>query len=71
MYYTYDILQISDAHYRACLYAGLCVSGSNAEVMPAQWEYQIGPCVGVDMGDQLWISRYTVHQCLLNNHNII
>ena len=58
MYYTYDILQISDAHYRACLYAGLCVSGTNAEVMPAQWEYQIGPCVGVDMGDQLWISRY-------------
>ena len=26
--------------------------------MPAQWEYQVGPCVGVDGADQLWMSRY-------------
>lgn len=25
---------IADAHYRACLYAGIKVSGTNAEVMP-------------------------------------
>lgn len=30
---------IADAHYRACLYAGIQVSGTNAEVMPGQWEY--------------------------------
>lgn len=30
---------ISDAHYRACLYAGIKVSGTNGEVMPGQWEY--------------------------------
>merc|ERR1712032_158472 len=30
---------IVEAHYRACLYAGIRVSGTNAEVMPAQWEY--------------------------------
>lgn len=52
-------IQISEAHYKACLYAGLCVSGSNAEVMPAQWEYQLGPCLGTAMGDQLWVSRCT------------
>ena len=34
---------IADAHYRACLYAGIKVSGTNAEVMPGQWEYQVGP----------------------------
>ena len=50
-------VQVSEAHYKACLYAGLRVSGSNAEVMPAQWEYQLGPCLGVGMGDQLWVSR--------------
>ncbi|CAK4070970.1 unnamed protein product [Aphanomyces euteiches] len=49
---------IADAHYRACLYAGVRVSGINAEVMPGQWEYQVGPCTGIDSGDQMWISRY-------------
>ena len=49
---------VSDAHYAACLYAGLEVSGTNAEVMPGQWEYQIGPSVGIDAADQLTISRY-------------
>jgi glutamine synthetase len=28
-----------DAHYRACLYAGIKISGSNAEGMPGQWEF--------------------------------
>jgi glutamine synthetase len=49
---------IADAHYRACLYAGIRISGINAEVMPGQWEYQVGPCTGIDSGDQLWVSRY-------------
>jgi len=49
---------ISEAHYKACLYAGLEISGTNAEVMPGQWEYQIGPCVGIEAGDQMMVSRY-------------
>jgi glutamine synthetase len=49
---------IADAHYRACLYSGISVSGINAEVMPGQWEYQVGPCTGIESGDQLWMSRY-------------
>ena len=47
-----------EAHYKACLYAGIAVSGTNAEVMPAQWEYQVGPTEGIKMGDDLWVSRY-------------
>ncbi|TIA86026.1 hypothetical protein E3P99_03807 [Wallemia hederae] len=31
-----------EAHYRACLYAGVNISGINAEVMPSQWEFQAG-----------------------------
>ena len=27
---------ISDAHYKACLYAGINISGTNGEVMPGQ-----------------------------------
>ncbi|KAF5529025.1 glutamine synthetase [Fusarium phyllophilum] len=53
---------IVEAHYKACLYAGVKISGTNAEVMPAQWEYQIGPCTGIEMGDQLWVSRFFLHR---------
>ena len=51
-----------EAHYRARLYAGVNISGTNAEVMPAQWEFQIGPCEGIEMGDDLWMSRYLLHR---------
>ena len=40
------------------MYSGINISGTNAEVMPAQWEFQVGPCEGIDAGDQLWIARY-------------
>ncbi|KAK1779811.1 hypothetical protein QBC45DRAFT_410529 [Copromyces sp. CBS 386.78] len=53
---------IVEAHYRACLYAGVKISGTNAEVMPAQWEFQVGPCVGIEMGDQLWLARFLLHR---------
>jgi len=49
---------IMEAHYEACLYAGIKIAGTNAEVMPGQWEYQIGPCEGIESGDHLWMSRY-------------
>ena len=54
--------QVMEAHYKACIYAGVKICGSNAEVMPGQWEYQVGPCEGIDMGDHLWVSR-SVHTC--------
>ena len=54
--------QIVEAHYKACLYAGINVSGTNAEVMPGQWEYQVGPTEGIAMGDQLWMSRCVSRQ---------
>lgn len=47
-----------EAHYRACLYAGITITGINAEVMPSQWEFQVGPCPGKDMGDHLWMARF-------------
>ncbi len=53
---------IVESHYRACLYSGIKISGINAEVCPGQWEYQVGPCVGIDAGDQLWMSRYLLQR---------
>lgn len=49
---------IVEAHALACLYAGIQFAGTNAEVMPAQWEYQVGPSLGMKAADDLWISRY-------------
>ncbi len=49
---------VMEAHYKACLYAGIEISGTNCEVMPGQWEYQVGPAVGIEGGDMLWMSRY-------------
>ncbi|KAL0457289.1 UNVERIFIED_CONTAM: Glutamine synthetase, chloroplastic, partial [Sesamum latifolium] len=45
---------ISDAHYKACLYAGINISGTKREVMPGQWEFQVGPSVGIEAGDHIW-----------------
>jgi len=53
---------VVEAHYRACIYAGVNISGTNAEVMPAQWEFQVGPCEGITMGDDLWIARFLLHR---------
>lgn len=53
---------VPEVHYRACLYAGVNISGLNGEVLPSQWEYQVGPCVGISMGDHLWMSRYIMHR---------
>jgi glutamine synthetase len=49
---------VVEAHYKACLYAGLKISGINGEVLPGQWEYQVGPCLGISSGDECWIARY-------------
>ena len=60
---------IAEQHYEYCLYAGLDISGINAEVAPSQWEYQIGPCTGIECSDQLWVSRYIL-QKLSEKYNV-
>jgi glutamine synthetase len=53
---------VVEAHYRACLYAGVKIAGINAEVMPGQWEFQVGPCEGIQIGDDLWMARYLLQR---------
>jgi glutamine synthetase len=50
--------EIAEEHYQKCLQAGLTIAGINAEVMQAQWEFQVGPLVGIEAADQLWLARY-------------
>ena len=53
---------IVEEHLDACLAAGLKISGINAEVMPGQWEFQIGPCGPVEASDHLTIARYLLRR---------
>ena len=27
-----------------------------------QWEFQVGPCEGIRMGDDLWVARFILHR---------
>jgi glutamine synthetase len=51
-----------EAHLEACLAAGLSISGINAEVMPGQWEFQVGPLPPLDVADQLWVARWLLNR---------
>ncbi|TRY88573.1 hypothetical protein DNTS_034547, partial [Danionella cerebrum] len=53
---------IVECHFKACLYAGVKITGTNAEVMPSQWEFQVGPCEGIEIADQLWMARFLLHR---------
>ncbi|MFD5065284.1 glutamine synthetase [Streptomyces sp. NPDC058394] len=53
---------IVEAHLDNCLRAGLGISGINAEVMPGQWEFQVGPLSPLDVADQLWVARWLLHR---------
>ena len=54
--------KLVEEHLEACIYAGLQISGINAEVAPGQWEFQVGPCEGIEAGDQLWMARYILER---------
>lgn len=61
---------IAEQHLQACLQWGVKIAGMNAEVAPGQWEYQIGPCTGIEAGDNLLIARYLL-QRIGEQHNVI
>jgi len=61
---------VADDHYAKCIAAGIKIAGTNAEVMPGQWEYQVGPCRGVEMGDHLCMARYIMLR-VTESHNVI
>lgn len=54
--------RIAEEHLFLCLQAGLNISGINAEVCPGQWEFQVGPCGTVEVGDHLWVARYLLER---------
>lgn len=51
-----------EAHTKACLDAGLLLYGTNAEVMPGQWEFQIGTADPLTVADHLWLARWLLYR---------
>jgi glutamine synthetase len=54
--------QIIEAHTIACMKAGLSIEGTNAEVMKAQWEFQIGVLGAPRIGDEIWMGRWLLYR---------
>jgi glutamine synthetase len=54
--------KVVEAHAAACMRANLAICGTNAEVMPAQWEFQIGPLGPLEVADQLWLARWLLYR---------
>ncbi|MFL2988501.1 glutamine synthetase [bacterium] len=54
--------EIVEEHMEACLDAGMNLSGINAEVMPGQWEFQIGPLGPLEVSDEVWLARWLLYR---------
>jgi glutamine synthetase len=59
--YGRDLVEV---HFQSCLEAGLLLTGVNAEVMPGQWEFQVGGPGGdaLTASDHLWIARWLLYR---------
>ncbi len=61
--------EIVELHAAACIASGLMIYGVNAEVMPGQWEYQIGPrgddsekSDPLTIADHNWLARWLLYR---------
>ncbi len=59
-------VKIAHTHLMACAKAGIKISGINAEVVPGQWEFQIGPVEGIDAGTHMMAARYLLERIAMN-----
>ena len=53
---------VVEEHTTACIESGLEISGTNAEVMMGQWEFQIGPLGPVEASDEIWLARWLLYR---------
>jgi len=61
--------KFSELHTKLCIKAGLMIYGTNAEVMPGQWEFQLGMRDGdtrhadpLRAADHLWVARWLLYR---------
>lgn len=68
---------IIEEHMEACRQANIAFFGINAEVMPGQWEFQVGyrgieneKCDPLTIADQTWLARYLLIR-VAEEYNVI
>jgi glutamine synthetase len=68
---------VVETHTRACLNAGLMIYGINAEVLPGQWEFQIGyrglreeSADPLTVADHLWLARWLLYR-IAENYGVV
>ena len=61
--------EIVEEHLDACIKAGIRITGINAEVMPGQWEFQVGAADPITISDHLWVARYLLER-IAERHDI-
>lgn len=54
--------ELVESHLDVCIESGLTICGINAEVMPGQWEFQIGTADPLTVSDHLWLARWILHR---------
>ncbi len=54
--------ELVEEHLTACLQAGILMAGINAEVMPGQWEFQIGTGGPLEVADNMIVARWLLHR---------
>jgi len=56
--------ELVERHLELCLKANIPITGVNAEVMPGQWEFQVGgPYLNIlESSDYLWIARWLLYR---------
>lgn len=61
--------ELVESHTQACIDAGLMIFGVNAEVMPGQWEFQVGyrgiaeeSADPLTVSDHLWLARWLLYR---------
>ena len=61
--------QLVEDHLEACIDAEIAIYGINAEVMPGQWEFQIGTADPLTVADHLHLARWLLFR-IGEEHNI-
>ena len=54
--------KITEEHLNACLKAKITYGGLNSEVTKGQWEFQVGPCEGIEVADHLTVANFLLER---------
>jgi glutamine synthetase len=61
---------VAEEHMAACLKAHIKYAGLNSEVTVSQWEYQVGPCEGIEAADHLTVANFLLER-IAEKHNVV